>query len=154
MANLMAPKVSLHQSQLAWGLWYAFEFIWRPGSTKNKQIFHILTRPFKDPGPFVDPISKSWPPFLEVTCCLLPINKIRKRDSINYSVGRSDWGEDKSSIEETSHPLHLCFLIYRRGSSNEQDDFCQFYFGFNVIITVSLCVTVSRSSWLGRPSPW
>ena len=52
MANLMAPKVSLHHSQLAWGLWYAFEFIWRPGSTKNTQIFHILTRPSKDPGPF------------------------------------------------------------------------------------------------------
>ena len=49
----MAPKVSLHQSPLAWGLWYAFEFIWRPGSTKNTQIFHILTRPSKDPGPFV-----------------------------------------------------------------------------------------------------
>ena len=52
-ANVMAQKKHFHQSQLACGLWSAFEPIWSPGSTKNRQLAHSLTRPFKDPGPFV-----------------------------------------------------------------------------------------------------
>ena len=63
MANLMAQKLYFHQSQLAWGLWSAFESIWTPGSTRTSQILHNFTKLFRVAGPFETLITiLTWEP--------------------------------------------------------------------------------------------
>ena len=48
----MAQKLYFHQSQLACGLWSAFESFWAPGSTRTSQILHNFTSAFRVAGPF------------------------------------------------------------------------------------------------------
>ena len=136
--------------------------IWQEWQVESKTLLKLYPdwcdRKYKLSLKFVDRIwrhRKWWPPFLELTCCLLPINKIRKRDSINYSASRSSQvGTGHQSKKHLTQSIFVIFLVwYFLSLVHKIRTRCGIF--VNVLGSMSwlsLCVTVSRISWLGRPS--